>query len=156
MVCNNLYGKKEWISLYVWLIHSAVYLKWIQHCKSLYSVRWHWKEKKWLAEQHFGQAWKTYCLNRYTQMWRCFWRRAGKENTKFKRAVIVCRMGSEGTPWMSTVGFFPCKQPAASEIKTSECHGAQQRRSLCYLWSFFPSFKKCFIYQIYYEEQILC
>ena len=36
-VCNNLYGKKkkkEWIHLYVRLIHFAVHLKLIQHFKS--------------------------------------------------------------------------------------------------------------------------
>ena len=34
IVCNNLYGKEEWIYLHVWLIHSAIHLKLIQHCRS--------------------------------------------------------------------------------------------------------------------------
>ena len=30
VVCNNLYGKKEWRYLYVWLVPFAVHLKLIQ------------------------------------------------------------------------------------------------------------------------------
>ena len=37
MFCNNIYGKKEWIYVYVQLIHFTANLKLIQHYKSTLS-----------------------------------------------------------------------------------------------------------------------
>lgn len=103
----------------------------IQSIQSYGLIAQGWNWMNWGGVHHHGSIWETWCLmknraaeytlkymllhrracysNRYIQIWRDFWKCAGKEDIRFRTVVTLCRMGSEGTQWTSTVRFLSFK-----------------------------------------------